>query len=289
MGTDALPAPVPHLCRTTPDRTELEFAIEGELVGELVTSLDRRLARFHHRGVVSPRTVHYVTTTYFDTTSREVFRRASQASTSVKLRTKAYYDVIGDLAELGGLGSQPTRSDDIVWLELKRRAGARTRKHRVGVARPQLRQTLTELPLTPGSLAGCFGLHGDDTGTALSDLHLLPGTRANPLRPDCLVNYWRMAWQSPSDPLRVTIDGDLAFFAPPGHLLGIEGPLVRAALGQPVAESAVRILEIKTPHDPPPWLVRLLDRLGCRSTTGSKFLQASRAVHATGAQADASA
>jgi hypothetical protein len=220
-----------------------------------------------------------VTTTYFDTASRESFEQAQGRGRSIKLRAKDYYDVHADLVELATDPDELVRSNEILWLEVKRRDGTRTQKRRLGIPKGDAPGFFAEGTVTPEMLRIQLELYGERAGDALGDLRALPGTFSSPMRADCLVNYRRSAWQSEDGALRVTLDSQLAFFTPPADLWERKGPLVRETLGSPVHEVQAHVLELKSRESVPDWLQALLEEHGCSPSLHSKFIEASKAVH----------
>jgi hypothetical protein len=266
----------------TADREEVKYEVDADAVGGLVEALSLRLPmhRYYEDGESPlPGAIHYVTTTYFDTEAREAFQRASTSDDNVKLRAKEYYDLHPDLVDAQAGRGDVVRGTDTLWLEIKRRQGLRTRKRRLGMPKSDAPDFFASGAVTAAMLEIQLRLYGEDVGTALEDLHALPGSFSTPLRPDSMVNYRRRAWQSESAALRVTLDSEIAFYRPPNDLWVGGKPLTRDGLGEPVEATDTLVLEIKYNDGVPDWLQTLLDGPGFARSSHSKFLSASRAVH----------
>jgi hypothetical protein len=255
----------------TARRREAKYLVTADQARSLARELDRRIASHRHRGDGAntlPSAHHYVTTIYFDTASRALFRAAHGNEQHLKLRAKEYYDLHPDLTEIATDPRQLVRYQPILWLEIKERDGAHTGKRRIGIPKHDLPAFFERGEVSPDMTK----VEARDT---LEGLAALCARCREPLRADCVVNYRRTAWQDDAIGLRVTIDTGLAFFAPPSDLFDRDFALVRPTLGVPVAVETRRVIEIKTHGEPPTWLAGLLDQ----PVAFSKFEAASSAVH----------
>jgi hypothetical protein len=99
------------------------------------------------------------------------------------------------------------------------------------------------------------------------------------LAPACLANYQRVSWQSPQDPLRVTLDLDVTFFAPTPDLWQGDRVLARSILGAKRGYTREGVLELKYRGTLPEWLTRELAQRGLEAGRHSKFTLASKAVY----------
>jgi hypothetical protein len=79
--------------------------------------------------------------------------------------------------------------------------------------------------------------------------------------------------------LRVTLDVNLEFFAPPADIWQRNHALIRETLGAPKGRQASAVLEVKARGTLPAWLLALLAEVKAERTSYSKFEEASRAVH----------
>jgi len=236
----------------TADRYELDYLLPAPQTQDLIDHLDGQLAR-------AP--AYAVTTVYFDTKGRRLLSAAlSEARESVKLRVKEYFSEPAANFDAGGDG---------VWLELKRRSGARTQKHRVQLSRGALERWFAErAPLSD--------YQGHESDARLLDAYLAAEPEA--LAPACVVSYRRRAWQAHDGQLRLTLDTSLTFFAPPAELLRESSPF-RERLGPPCAAEPRALLEVKhRSHAPPSWLDERLAELGLEVVEYSKFVSAAQAV-----------
>lgn len=239
----------------TTDRYELTYVVPSARYGELAGYFDAQLASAAE---------YLVTTVYFDTPARRLLSAArSRDRDNTKLRAKEYFDL------------RPTLStaevSNAVWLELKRRSGSRTQKHRVRLGRSALERWVCERNAPPSS----------ELGGRESDARVLEEYfTAEPelLEPASLVNYRRRSWQSDDGQLRLTLDTNLAFFPPPAELLRSRSAL-REQLGRACETEAGALLEVKhRARSVPTWLEAGLERFGLRSSAYSKFVESALAV-----------
>jgi hypothetical protein len=267
----------------TAHRREAKYLVSPEQARAVARELDRRLEPHRHRGEGAnrlPHAQHYVTTIYFDTASRALYRAArGSAASHLKLRAKEYYDLHPGLTETATDPRQLVRFQPVLWLELKSRDGAHTGKQRIGIPKRDLPAFFASGTITPAMVAIQEAAYGRDAHAVLEALAALSASCAEPLRADCLVNYRRTAWQDDAGQLRVTIDNQLAYFAPPADLWARDRALLRSTLGPPVAGERRRVLEIKTRGDAPGWLVDVLAGNAIRAEPFSKFEAASGALH----------
>jgi hypothetical protein len=264
----------------TAEREETKYLVPEDGVDCLVSALGQVLAchRFsgeHANLLPDPR--HFVTTVYFDTPGRVHFRLASSnLENNVKLRAKEYYDLHPSLAELATDPSEILRYQPWLWFELKRREGQRTAKRRVRLRKLDL----------PRFLAGDYTLADLSQGPrAVKDWEQIVDycqNLAEPVLVSCLVNYQRFSWQDETGAIRVTVDYDLAFYAPPLDLWTRQTPLVAGTLGPVRGRHRVVLVEVKRRGALPCWLDSTLERAGARPAVFSKFVQASQAVHGHG-------
>lgn len=269
--------------RMTAHRRELKYLVRADQARAIASEVTRRLEPHRHRGVGAntlPAAHHYVTTIYFDTASRELFRAARESHDAhLKLRAKEYYDLHPGLTETATDPRQLVRYQPVLWLELKHRDGAHTGKRRIGIPKRDVPAFFAQGRITAEMIAIQETVHGADARAVLDSVAELCARCAEPLRADCLVNYRRHAWQDAAGELRITIDSALAFFAPPADLWNRDWALVRPTLGTPIASESHRVLEIKSHGDAPEWLTSLLDQNAIRAQPFSKFEAASSAIH----------
>lgn len=270
--------------RMTADRREAKYLLSTEQARTIAAAVNQQLAVHRHRGDGAntlPGAHHFVTTIYFDTPSRALFRAASASAEShLKLRAKEYYDLHPDLTETATDARQLVRYQPILWLELKHREGEHTGKRRIGIPKRDVPAFFTDATITPEMVKIQEHAYGQDARGVLAAVAQLCASCSEPMRADCLVNYRRAAWQDPAGALRVTIDSSLAFFAPPPDLWKRTWALVRPTLGAPVGAEPRRVLEVKSHGDPPAWLTALLGAEEVEPLGFSKFDAASSAVHA---------
>jgi len=265
--------------RLTAHRREAKFLVTAARARAIATELDRRLPPHRHRGAGAnqlPAAHHYVTTIYFDTAGRGLYRAASSGvEQHLKLRAKEYYDLHPALTETATDPRQLVRYQPVLWLELKQRDGAHTGKRRVGIPKRDIPAFFNEGRITEDMVRIQEPAYGRDAQDVLAAVAALCASCGEPLRADCLVNYRRAAWQDAGGGLRVTLDSGLAMFAPPADLWRRDWALVRPTLGSPVAVEPRRVIEVKSHDEPPAWL----DELVGVAVPFSKFEAASRAVY----------
>jgi hypothetical protein len=261
-------------------RDEAKYWVEYGALSELIEQLEAHLSphRFEGEGgnrLPMPR--HYVTTVYFDTaTWRHLESALETRQDNVKLRFKEYYDEHSSLAELATDESDVVRDGAWVWLELKRRIGTRTTKQRLRLSKfeiPKLlarKRAVLALPKGTGDVSQCVGIA--DYCREIGE----------PLEARCVVNYRRLSYQDPPGELRITIDLDLAFFAPPKSLWEEMGPLRRRCLGERLGSEDRALIEVKRRGAFPDWLTRVLTQAGARQADFSKFVRAAELVRSHG-------
>ncbi len=267
----------------TAERLETKYLVPTAQARALADAIERELPRHRYVGDeanILPGAHHFVSTIYFDTPARDLYRAAQESDAHLKLRAKEYYDLHPSLAELATDPRQLVRHRPVLWLEIKFRDGSRSGKRRIGLPKPDVPAFFTEGRITR-EMVEIQRLSGDASSSeVLGEVADLCGRFAEPLRADCLVNYRRVAWQDPAGHLRVTLDLGLSFFAPPDDLWTRDHALVRETLGKPVGHEGRAVLEIKSRDELPSWLARVLTAARVERLAYSKFDQASRAAHA---------
>jgi hypothetical protein len=259
----------------TADREESKYLVSLDCVDDLTGTLDDHIPAHRFTGESAnrlPDPQHFVTTIYFDTPTRSQFHAAlTNVDRNVKVRGKEYYDLHPSLAELATDPAEILHYQPWLWFELKRREGDRTFKHRFRLPKRDV----------PHFFAGTAGAAHADEKTK-STLELIDGycrSLSEPLEASCVVSYRRLSWQFPDGTLRVTLDLDLAFFAPSDDLFTREEPLERGRLGVPALVHDHAVLEVKRRGATPAWLEHALVRAAAKPSRFSKFVAASRAVH----------
>lgn len=263
----------------TAGRAEHKYLINGSQLGRVKGHLDQQLRRHVHadRGRLSHMLQHYTTTVYFDTPDRDLYRAAAESQDHVKLRAREYYEVM-PLVELATDERDLLRSVPILWLELKSRHGHQSGKRRVGIPKRKL-HGFFERPVADAHLREIQRrVHGDEGQEILDELVEFVASFPASLRPTCVVNYRRTAWQDAKATLRVTLDQELAAFIPEHAIWEREMPLHRNVLGRPLHLHKGGLLEIKLLDRPPPWIGQWLEDIDARVSPVSKFVSASAAV-----------
>lgn len=269
--------------RMTAHRREAKYLISPEQARAVAAAANVHILAHRHTGEGAnklPAPQHYVTTIYFDTDSRALFRAATATSDShLKLRAKEYYDLHPGLTETATDPRQLVRYQPVLWLELKHRQGEHTGKQRVGIPKRDVPAFFAQGRITEAMVQIQQTSYGARAQDVLDSVAALCASCAEPLHADCLVNYRRQAWQDETGELRITLDTGVAFYAPPSDLWDRSWALIRQTLGTPVASESRRVLELKSRGELPSWLASLLDDTAIEISQFSKFEAAASAVH----------
>jgi hypothetical protein len=272
--------------RMTAERDERKYLVEPSRVAAFTAAMSRRLP--HHRftgngASALPRPQHYVTTIYFDTPSRDQYRAGREDSEHhLRMRAKEYYDLHPSLVELATDPRQIVQYQPVLWLELKLKDGLRTGKRRIGIPKRDVPAFFATGLVTAEMIELQRPLYGVDGEAVLREIAAYCARYPEPFRADCLVSYRRLPWQDAEGQLRVTLDLNLEFYAPPPDLWQRDHALVRETLGPPRGRRSEAVLEVKARAAQPAWLTELLADTGATRASFSKFEEASRAVHGGG-------
>lgn len=262
-------------------RDELKYLVERPALPAILRVLASQLPAYHHgekSSALSALSRHYTTTIYFDTPSLALLHSAVGGDTYIKLRAREYYDVL-PLDELATAEDDLVRSAPILWLELKRRDGYASGKRRVGVPKRRLAGFLHAPAVDPELRAiqqQSLGPEGDEV---LAEMLKFLQDFGEPMEASCIVNYARSSFQTADGALRVTVDEELAVYAPNWGVISRDATLTRGRLGQPRWTHAGAVVEVKSLGPAPAWLLRALEMPGVQPTGQSKFITASHAVH----------
>ena len=267
----------------TAEREETKYLVRARAVGDAsprsCRADCRRTASRARARTGCPDAHHYVTTIYFDTPSRTLFRAAaSTLDHNVKMRAKEYYDLHPSLAEVATDPAQIVRYQPWLWFEIKRRDGTRTLKQRFRLPKRDVAQFFAEGRVTPDALTLAEAARARACATSLETCRAL----GEPLSASASSTTAGCPGSRTKAELRVTFDRGLASFAPPADLWARRQALVRSALGAPAAQEPSGVLEIKRRGAMPAWLGELLARVGAAPVPFSKFVTAARAVEAHG-------
>ncbi|MDD9942101.1 MAG: VTC domain-containing protein [Myxococcales bacterium] len=275
--------PVGRDAALTAAREEHKYLLRGRHVPALIRALEGELQEHHHDAdspLLSPMTQHFTTTVYFDTHSRKLFRAALHSPEHIKLRAREYYDLM-PLAEVAVDEREMLRSQPILWLELKRRRGDHSDKRRLGVPKRRLAAFLSAPAVDPELQEIQRRTYGPQGDQVIEDVLTFLASFDEQLGPSCIVNYRRRAFQNDEGTVRVTVDHDLATFAPQAALLADAAPLTRTRLGPPAQLRRDAVIEVKHLGQGPTWLTELIGELGSKRTNFSKFVMASAALGGT--------
>jgi hypothetical protein len=264
----------------TQNRRELKFKLDGTHAAAFAAGVAARIPkhRFVGRDANSlPRARHYVTTVYFDTVARDLYRAVCEDPSSLKIRAREYYDQHPELIELVTDARDIVRSGRVLWIEVKGRRDGRTYKRRVGIPKADIEPFFER-----GVVSDAMRELQRSSAPALDLIAELSALRERfnePLRASCVVNYRRTAFEDPAGTLRITFDQQVACFAPLRALWTSTKPLVREALGRPLYQEPCYVVEVKARGELPAWVVELVQRMSLEEQVFSKFALASETVH----------
>ena len=271
------PTPIDDELETGPlllaERDEFAYAVRNDMAEAFAAGMDKHLRRAHYRRPEDGQSVaHYVTTLYFDSEEREIALACEHGSDNVKLRAREYLDRRGEVEV----------TEPLLWLEVKARLGAKTRKVRFSIPTREVPGFLNEGVITRQMIALQRSRWGESAEEVFREILDLCRKTEGPLRPDCLANYRRRAWEHSEGTMRITLDTELAYYRPPSNLFSEIRTLSEAVSGPPVRRAEHSIIEIKLLDEGPTWLHQLLRAAGVgpkdHQSPYSKFLAASRAV-----------
>ncbi|MDB4987040.1 MAG: hypothetical protein JWN04_2218 [Myxococcaceae bacterium] len=265
----------------TANRAESKYVLRAADVRSFLRAVMRELPlhRFTGEGAnVLPDAQQFVTSIYFDTPTHAHLRAAhDDREHHVKVRAREYYDLQPSLAELATDPSQIVRYQPWVWCEVKERSEGRSQKLRFRLPK---RDVAAFFRKEHPAFSEAFD-HGaangprDDLSSIVAYLHAL----TEPLLPSCIVNYRRIALQDATAALRVTLDLEIGFYAPPADLWRRSQALVRGTFGAPIKVEPGALVELKCLGAAPRWLERALDDVAAVAVSYSKFVAAAQAVH----------
>lgn len=270
----------------TDERQEIKYLLGAATGRELAVELNNRLPKHHFKGPGArplPGAQHWVTTVYFDTADRKLFRQAKSQGGGLKVRAKEYYDEHPGLAQTARDRRELVRHAPLLWVELKLSREGQSGKRRVGIPKTEVPHVFEQGRISERIVEIQREAYGEEADEILAELEELRARFDSPLRATALVNYRRDAWQDEAASLRVTVDRRLAFFRPPEDLWSSSDELHRRRLGSPVRSQEGFVLEIKSVGPQPDWLAKCLERLAIRATRFSKFLAAGEAMGQVGA------
>lgn len=260
----------------TAEREETKYLVPHAALERVRAALDHHLVRHRFTGKDAnrlPDAQHFVTTIYFDTASHTQLTRAEEdPRNNVKVRAKEYYDMHPSLAEVATSPEEIVHCRPWLWLEIKQRSGDRTEKWRCRVGKREV------LSILDGTSDAADVAASSERGRIAQQCRVLGAD----MTASCLVNYQRMAWQDPSAKLRVTLDFDVAFYAPPQDLWSRSFALLRSTLGPARAVEPWLILEVKSRGEIPAWLSTVLSASHAHESGFSKFVRAGRALYRVG-------
>lgn len=238
-------------------RTEIKHVFPAGKGEELRTRL-----RALRPGAGERRTGGWVSTVYFDLPDRRYSREAlARPESNLKIRLREYFT------------DDPSPCAPFVWLEIKERDGAASRKSRFQIHKRMVGGFLEgELDLAAILTCQDAAADLDRVVEAVQRLHELA---VSPLAPVGAVRYRRCSLQGGDPCARLTLDREISFHPAPTGLYEAHGALDGGALGPPIWVDGAAVVEVKH-HGaaPPAW---------CRAYVGaeppveySKFLLLAR-------------
>ena len=244
-------------------RSETKLRLEPRDAGGLLAEVQKHLPVYCY---APDRDITFVTTIYFDTEDLRFFNRASRfRHDNLKIRLKEYYYQLP-----AGFEVSP-----YCWVEVKRRLGESTSKHRFKVLKDMVGRLFAGEDCFEDIITVNASLDPGVVRCVYDDFLTL--VRKNPVRPYSVTNYRRRTFQNGDDEsLRVTFDDMIAYFrAPPSLYNGVRA-LVRGVLGGVCGEQTHTVVEIKATVELPGWLQKILDRHP--QSSFSKFLTSTQSL-----------
>lgn len=227
----------PSKDRVSASRFEFKYWIPPDLVPEVRRCI-RPFVRPDRFALGREGLRYPISSLYLDTPALDLYRGTTEAHKNrFKLRIRAYTD----------------REEDLVFLEIKKRANLIVRKRRVAVKRSQA------IALLQGRLPS--GVR-DAVFEEFAQLTMRIGAR-----PMLRVRYKREAYESTGrDPVRVTLDTELMHSVTPDADLG----LANGRWEETPTEGI--ILEVKFTDACPSWATNMLRTLGLERTSVPKYV-----------------
>ena len=225
-------------------RTEIKHVFRAEQGEEL-----RERLRALRPGGDERRTAGWVTTVYFDFPDRRLTREAlARPEENLKIRLREYFT------------DDDRPCSPFVWLEIKEREGASSRKSRFQLHKRLVGPFLEAAELDLAAMLTCQdgGADLDRAVEAARRLHEL--ARAHPLAPLGAVRYRRCSVQGGAPAARLTLDRQISFHPAPVGLYEAHAALDADALGPSSWADEVAVVEIKH-HGaaPPAWCRAVLE------------------------------
>lgn len=263
--------------RLTASRLESKYLLSTSRTADWASLLDRQLPRSEPpAGELAPCGHQYQTSVYFDTARRDLFVAARAEHPMIQVRIREYHP--GPMPDRAAAAVEAALSSaGLLWLELKSKSGLRVEKRRFSLSRAAAEGAIERLGR--GLTLSAWPASEGDAHPGREALAQLCSPSTEPLRPDCVVNYVRQAWQNAEGTLRITLDREVAFFEPVADMWRVPSGLKRQALGRARMVLTDAVLEIKSRGRRPGWLQQRIAGSELSSVSFSKFLAGSNAVH----------
>ena len=217
----------------------------------------------------------YMTTVYFDTENRALFRRAERSfDDNLKVRLREYYYAT-PCDRVNGASSAPEyRIDDACFVELKQRRSGVVTKRRFRIPKVYVGDLFAGKELGRELEVGLDARSRRHVRVAYSTFCKLLGRMR--VQATSVVVYHRVAYQESERELRVTFDDQLRVYRPPAGLYAGRAALTPSTLGEEIAAPEKVILEIKCRREYPQWLAQALRAV--EAGQHSKFTTSVRSI-----------
>lgn len=230
----------------TRTRVELKFLVPAPRVEEVVARMPEGDTQ-----------AYGVKTVYFDRPDRALTRTALESpNRCMKVRTREYLD-----------------GSPYLWVEVKTRSGAWTRKARFKVDKSSVPQLLdggmNDPLILPCPCAACVR----EMREASLCLRELGGGKLVPVG---VVSARRRTFGNGDLPVRFTLDQDIAYFRSAANPYEGNGAPSAPELGEPILTEVDAVLELKHPGRVPPWCGRVV--AGLKPSGYSKFRTLARCL-----------
>jgi hypothetical protein len=226
-------------------RREAKYEVGLGAATFLREEIARRLPRFEYE---PGHATTSITTIYFDTKSRDLYRRAERHyDESIKIRVKEYYYALDG----GGYEISPH-----CYVEIKEHSGGAVIKKRFRFPKRELSKLMKGEDLLPILESTTPAHELESLKEVYGEFRRIIGLYA--VETTSIVTYRRAVYQEAEDSLRITFDDHFAVWAPFPDLYDRHEALTPEVLGKPVRVTDRVILEIKCPGDFPGWLEKAL-------------------------------
>ncbi len=272
-------------------RREHKYELSPAVAAALRADIATRLPLYSY---IPGRTETFVSTVYFDTVDRVLFRRAERSfDDNLKIRVKEYFYPVGNSANGRSAGDERIvrRENETIeggllvsptcYVELKERTGGVVTKRRLALPKAQVPRLFAGEDVAP-FIEGVNGVGTHGAGVASTYSRLCRELSRARVECSSIVVYHRVVYQESESDLRITFDDAIRVYAPRSDLYDRHSALTPAVLGEPLRRLDKTILEIKCPREYPAWLKSTLRRVSTKRL--SKFTSSVRLVLKSGSR-----